>query len=580
MKSTIGEQTSLLDTEQIAEDAAVQVFESAITDRDQSDDDEDIRWLREQRLQHRSLQWYRKPTVTLACLILFLYFVSSMIYVASFLQLLMLRACRYEQGLDSTIMCSDPRVQASVSAIQSKVLLSMGTVGIIAGGKIGEMSDRIGRKPLLLFATFTALINKIGDAFLVANSTPFNAWLFALNGAFLGLGGGNVMMISLTSSYVTDIVESHVRTTMLGFVVGSFYAGLGIGPLIGSFIVRRTGDPLNTIYVAIVVNMLLVALVSFGISESRPEKLRTRSQSIHYQRKTSFTSQRSTHYGMQRITEPLFSLINSFGIVKILWLPKHRKLGLIPRFNVIILVAIECLLMSVAISIAGPLVLYAMYKFSIDSEMLGYFISAIGLSKTLVLYLMSPVLLHFLKKRLPVKVSAPDLVDWTVIVIAIVFDLSTPLIVITATTSVLVLGSGVISAMGALATPTIQSAIIKYIPENKTGEMFGALAVLKNILSMVAPSGALYIYSKTVQGMPHLVFYVAGIIVLTCLALVMFVRIHQDIDIGDFAKVRSGSIDSVSSASDNEASIGPSLMNVYSTTRRASTSSPRERLSA
>lgn len=576
-KQNVSETTRFLDTDFLAEEAAHQVFESAITDADQDDDDADIRWLREQRLQHRSLSWYRKPTVGLVCVVLFLFFVAGMISMASYVELLLQRACIHEQGTDPAMMCSDSRVQAMASSIQAKTTLCTGFVSILVGGKLGEMSDRIGRKPLLLFSCFIATLFKLGETMLLSTAIPFTPWFFAVNGAIQGLGGGIIMMISIASSYVTDIVEPHERTTTLGFTIGSFYLGLGMGPLIGSWIVRKTGYPLYTLYVAAAINTLLFFIVLVAIPESRPHQLRTRAQSMHLQRKASFVSQRSGRSGHfpLGLSSQFNSLFQSFSIVKILWLPRHKTMGLVPRYNAITLVAIECLMMAVGISMGGPLIMYALYRFHANSEFLGYYIAGVGISKTVVLYLVSPILIHLLKKKLKVKVGAPDWIDWLMTFVGIVFDIMTPLIVINATNVYLLLASGMISAVGALGQPAIQSALIKYIPENKTGEMFGALAVLKNILGMIAPSGALFIYSKTVQTMPTMVFYVFLLLLVCALTLVFFVQIHEDIEIADFVKqVRRDSIDS--QLSDSEP--GPSPMDTY-LTRRASTSSPREPVS-
>lgn len=551
MREASSETQPLLDPDSIAEEAAVQIFESAITDVDQEDDSDDIRWLREQRLAHKSLAWHRKPTVTIMCAVLFLYFVSAMVYVASYVMLLLTRVCIHEQSLDASVVCSDSRVQQSMTSIQAKILLANGVVGVIAGGKIGGMSDRVGRKPLLIFACGMALINKIGDLLLILESTPFHPWFFILNGGIMGLGGGISMMVSLASSYVTDIVEPHARTTMLGFTIGAFYAGLGVGPLIGSFIVHGTGEPLYTLYVSIGLNICLVVLGIFVIPESRPQKSLHRSQSMHLQRRASFASQRSIRPPSWKnyIHDGYDSVAESLSIVQNLWLPKHRAIGFIPRYNFVLLVAVECLVIASAVAIGGPIVMYAVYNFHANSEALGYYIAATGLSKTFVLYFVSPLLLHLLKKISTVHWSAPDRIDMIMISIAVFFELCVPLLVLVAKNEMAVFATAILGSLGAFCTPTVQSTIIKYVPENKTGTIFGALAVLKNIIGMLAPSGALYVYSQTVNFMPKAVFYVFVALLFIAAVLIQFVRLHGEIDINEFHKKRSSSIESLPSSS-------------------------------
>jgi hypothetical protein len=284
--------------------------------------------------------------------------------------------------------------------------------------------------------------------------------------------------------------------------------------------------------------------------------------------------------------DPLNSFIESMSIVKCLWLPKHSAVGFKPRYNVLILAFVELSLVCVMMLLGGPTVMYAIYKFHASPEALGYYIASVGISKTLILYCFSPLLLHLLKKKLKTHISSPDWIDWIVTMIATSFDLMAPLVIIYATSGTMVFASSSIASLGAMATPTIQAAIMKYYPESKSGELFGALAVLKSILVMIGPAGGLFVYSHTVSFFPTAVFYVAAAVVFTALVLLQFVQLHEDVDIAFFEKKRASSVCNSTgelSLGDTDADTdavllpppGSEVMAAYSTTRRASTSSPR-----
>ncbi len=92
---------------------------------------------------------------------------------------------------------------------------------------LGRLSDRIGRKPVLLFSQFLTVISYLMFSF----STSF-AILF-LSRLIAGLGGSN---IGVAQAYISDITSKEERSKGMGLIGAAFGLGFVFGPVIGAFI--------------------------------------------------------------------------------------------------------------------------------------------------------------------------------------------------------------------------------------------------------------------------------------------------------------------------------------------------------
>ncbi len=109
---------------------------------------------------------------------------------------------------------------------------------LVAGPVLGRLSDRIGRKPVLLFSqmgTFAALL-VIGGASRMHGAIGL-AMLFA--GRIIdGLTAGN---LSIAQAYISDVTRPENRTRAFGIIGISFGMGFLIGPAISGVIAHRFG---------------------------------------------------------------------------------------------------------------------------------------------------------------------------------------------------------------------------------------------------------------------------------------------------------------------------------------------------
>lgn len=123
---------------------------------------------------------------------------------------------------------------------------------------LGALSDRIGRRPVLLISLGGAAIN-----YLLMAIAP-TLWLLFLGRAIAGLTSANV---SVAMAYITDISAEDKRARRFGLFSAMFGIGFIIGPVLGGML----GDHWLRLpfIVAAVLNGGNIALTYFLLPESR-----------------------------------------------------------------------------------------------------------------------------------------------------------------------------------------------------------------------------------------------------------------------------------------------------------------------
>lgn len=92
---------------------------------------------------------------------------------------------------------------------------------------LGNLSDRFGRRPVLLVAVLTFAI----DNFICAVATSF--WMLFVGRALAGFSGGS---FATCSAYIADISTEENRAKNFGLIGIAFGVGFTVGPVIGGFL--------------------------------------------------------------------------------------------------------------------------------------------------------------------------------------------------------------------------------------------------------------------------------------------------------------------------------------------------------
>src|ERR1035438_7359870 len=104
----------------------------------------------------------------------------------------------------------------------------------------GRLSDRHGRRPILLISTVGAALSYV----LFARSTGLEnhtlaLWLIVASRLFAGICGGN---ITVAQAYIADITPPADRSKKMGLIGMAFGLGFILGPFIGAESMALWGD--------------------------------------------------------------------------------------------------------------------------------------------------------------------------------------------------------------------------------------------------------------------------------------------------------------------------------------------------
>ena len=141
---------------------------------------------------------------------------------------------------------------------------------LLAGPVWGNVSDRIGRKAVLIISQIGATIGWTMLAF-----APTLLWVFIAR-IVEGVSGGN---LSVTQAYVSDLVEPAQRGRAFAYVGAAFSAGIVLGPVAGGVLEARYGFAAPFLAAAALQVVTLLATIFF-LPESRSKDGESNNASI------------------------------------------------------------------------------------------------------------------------------------------------------------------------------------------------------------------------------------------------------------------------------------------------------------
>jgi DHA1 family tetracycline resistance protein-like MFS transporter len=332
---------------------------------------------------------------------------------------------------------------------------------------LGNLSDRFGRRPVLLFALLA-----LGLDYLIMGFAPVIGWLFA-GRAIAGVAGAS---FTPAYAYVADITEPARRAQSFGLMGAAFGIGFIVGPAIGGLL--GGFGPRAPFFAAAGIALANTALGYFALPESLPRELR---RPFHWARANPL----GTLLQMRSYPVVLLTLGALF-----LWQLAHQVLP-------------------------STWAYYTIYKFHWSSAQVGYSLAYVGLLMATAQGALTRVLIPWLGGERRAALAGMACAFLAYVGYAMVTQ-GWMMYVVALTT-----------LLFALSYPSMNAIASQQIPANAQGELQGAVACLYSLSSIVGPPLMTQVFGyfsgpAAPVYLPGAAFLTAALLTVGCAAL--FVR--------------------------------------------------------
>ena len=459
-----------------------------------------------------------------------------------------------EIGIDNP-QCNIAEVQALVANFTLYAALISGSLAAITSPKLGALSDRYGRNKVIAFTTCGMLFSEIITIITATHPETFSYYWLLLGFALDGLCGSFIAAMAITNAYAADCTEPSKRSVAFARFQGCLFTGIAIGPVIAGYIVKRTGDILSIFYIALGAHVFFLIFILFIVPESltKERQLTARHKSevvgvgegfawtwaSSWRRFSRSTGPNQSHEADAPATTAwtwaslLRHLSKGGGLftpLSILW-PSGPGSSRAVRRNLVFLAAVDTTMFGVAMGSLTVVLIYAGYRFHLDTYQQTVFLSLVNTCRVTVLILVLPLLVRLVRgpasRAPPPRASGSDSLDLAIVRVAIVFDIVGYVGYATASSGGMLVASGAVAAFGGMGSPTLQSALTKHVPADRTGQLLGAMGLLHALARVVAPTVFNRIYAVTVvRGFPQAVFVCLAATFGVAFVLSWFIRPH------------------------------------------------------
>ncbi|BGP45968.1 hypothetical protein JCM10450v2_001807 [Rhodotorula kratochvilovae] len=278
---------------------------------------------------------------------------------------------------------TSPAVQRETTGIITSILLVAGGLSALTAAWWGALADKRGRKTVLFVGSAAELVEAAIMLLILAFPETLGLKTLLVLAAFAGLSGGDLANTAVASAYLGDCAGLASKAQLFSTYEAAMFAGLGLGPLLGSALITFTSLGPQGPYILMVL-FRAAYLLSFPIMpESLPPSKRTRPS------QADIAVQRSL---VQRVVAFPKELFEPFKVL----LPKKVDGGKRRDWR-LLLVAMSGALLLIDAGLGPVEVLYARAKFMWGPAETGNWLTFTCACKLVVLLGAMPLLRRWLK---------------------------------------------------------------------------------------------------------------------------------------------------------------------------------------
>ncbi len=299
-------------------------------------------------------------------------------------------------------------------------------VQFICAPIVGNLSDRFGRRPVLLFSLLG-----FGIDYVFLALAPSYSWLF-VGRIIAGITGAS---FTTAAAYIADVSTPETRAKNFGLIGAAFGIGFIAGPALGGLL--ATWGIRAPFFAAAILCLLNALYGYFILPESLPKEKRRTFQ---------------------------WSKANPVG--SLLYLSKHK--------TILGIAAVFFLIYIAAQAVQSTWSFFTIHRFQWNEQMVGISLAVVGLLVGVV----QGGLTRIINPRLGNEKSA----YLGIFLYAIGFTL-----LAFANQSWMIFVFLIPYCLGGIAGPSLQSIISNMVPSNEQGELQGALTSLMSLSSIIGP---------------------------------------------------------------------------------------------
>ncbi len=347
-----------------------------------------------------------------------------------------------------------------------------------AAPALGKISDRLGRRPVLLVSVFGSAIGYF--IFGVGGAL----WVLFLSRLIDGITGGN---ISTASAYIIDVSKPEERAknfTLLGMAYGvGFILGPALGGMLGQWNLNAP------VFAAGIIFLISTALVYFLLPESLPVERRAKSR---------------------------LSLNDFNPFASVAQMMRKPGLGIL-----LLIVALFNFSFDGVNSVTG---IFIKNKFHSLPLTLGLLMVAAGMSTAFVqATLIERLVKKYREKRMALVGLLASVIGW-------------PLIAIAPALWILFIIAFVQSGITGFIWATTGTMAANQVKEHEQGQLAGVNVALSGLMAMLGPLWAGAAYDHVASSSPY---WIGSIVLLFACALLLGVKVRKQVQSADQQNVFS-----------------------------------------
>ncbi len=312
------------------------------------------------------------------------------------------------------------------------LVASYAAAQLISAPILGRLSDRYGRRPILIVSTIGTFLS------LIMIALAGNLWILFASRILDGLTGGN---ISVAQAYITDVTDARNRSRGLGLIGAAFGLGFIFGPALGGFL-SQWGYALPA-YAAAGLTMVSLVLILFWLPET-------------------LSGDRKIQIASTTAKQPAISLNALITALR------RQDVGPLLHTRFFFSLAFS--------TFQGIFSLYTLVRFNLSAQNTGYVLTYVGV--------LSVIVQGFLVGRLAARFDERKLI-FSSVVLMVIGCLGWAL---APSLAVLLIALAPLSLAGGTLNTVINSAISQSAPTVEAGGLLGISASLESLTRVIAPS--------------------------------------------------------------------------------------------